>query len=89
MEYRGLSTACCKVLESQSGLCALMEYVCKNPACCVEVRHNYLNCYYRGGSLFRMTFKPKSQKTEFKFDPKFFALKQPLCPGVYLIQNPS
>lgn len=79
MEYQGLSTACCKVLESQSGLCALMEYVCKNPACCVEVRHNYLNCYYRGGSLFRMTFKPKSQKTEFKFDPKYFALKQPLC----------
>ena len=79
MEYRGLSNGCCRMLESQSGLRALMECVCKDPACCVEVRHNYLNCYYRGGSLFRMAFKPKSQKLEFKFDPKYFALKQPLC----------
>lgn len=79
MEYRGLSTGCCRMLESQSGLRALMECVCKDQACCVEVRHNYLNCYYRGGSLFRIVFKPKSQKLEFKFDPKYFALKQPLC----------
>ena len=79
MKYRGLSTDCCRMLESSSGLRALMERVCKDPACCVEVRYNYLNCYYRGGSLFRMTFKPKSQKSEFKFDPKYFALKQPLC----------
>ena len=71
MEYRGLSTACSQMLESPSGLRALMECVCKDPACCVEVRHNYLNCYYRGGSLFRMTFKPKSQKLEFKFDPNY------------------
>lgn len=79
MEYRGLSTACCQMLESRSGLHALMERVCKDPACCVEVRHNYLNCYYRGGSLFRMIFKPKSQKLEFKFDPKYFVLKNPSC----------
>lgn len=79
MEYRGLSTDCCQMFESQSGMRALMECVCKDPACCVEVRHNYLNCYYRGGSLFRIIFKPKIQKLEFKFDPKYFALKQPIC----------
>lgn len=79
MKYRGLSTTCCQMLESISGLRALMECVCKDQTCCIEVRHNYLNCYYRGGSLFRMAFKPKSQKPEFKFDPKYFALKQPLC----------
>lgn len=79
MEYRGLSTACCQMLESVSGLRALLERVCNDPACCVEVRHNYLNCYYRGGSLFRMTFKPKSKALEFKFDPKYFALKHSPC----------
>ena len=79
MEYRGLSTACCRMLESPSDLRALMERVCKDPACCVEVRHNYLNCYYWGGSLFRMKLKSKSQKPEFKFDPKYFVLKNPSC----------
>lgn len=79
MEYRGLSTACCQMLESVSDLRTLMEYVCKDPTCCVEVRHNYLNCYYRGGSLFKMKLKPKSQKLEFKFDPKYFVLKIPSC----------
>lgn len=79
MEYRGLSAGCCEMLKPVSDLRMLMECVCKDPACCIEVRHNYLNCYYRGGSLFRMKLKPKSQKTEFKFDPKYFVLKNPSC----------
>lgn len=81
MEYRGLSEACYQMLESGSipGLHALLERVCNDPACCVEVRHNYLSCYYRGGSLFKMKFKPKSKQLEFKFAPKYFSLKQAPC----------
>lgn len=79
MEYRGLSVACCQMLESVLGLRALLERICNDPTCCVEIRHNYLNCYYRGGSLFKMKFKPKSKQLEFKFDPRYFVLKQPPC----------
>lgn len=77
MEYRGFSTACRQMLESAPDLHALLERICHDSTCCVEVRHNYLNCYYRGGSLFKMKFKPKSKQLEFKFDPKYFSLKQP------------
>lgn len=76
MEYRGLSTASCQMLESVPGLRALLEHVCNDPSCCIEVRHNYLNCYYRGGSLFKMKFKPMSKQLEFKFDSKYFELKK-------------
>lgn len=94
MEYRGLSAACCQMLESVSGLRALLEMVCNDPICCVEVRHYYLNCYYRGGSLFRMKFKPMSRQLEFKFDPKYFALKRPSCAAhkdlkAWVDSNPS
>lgn len=79
MEYRGLSAACCKMYGSMPDLRALLEVVCRDPDCCVEVRHNYLSCYYRGGSLFRMKFKPMVQKLEFSFDPKYFAVKRSPC----------
>lgn len=78
MEYRGLSTNCYKMRESTPDLRALLDHVCNDMTCCVEVRHNYLNCYYRGGSLFRMEFKPKSKQVEFTFDSRYFMLKQPL-----------
>lgn len=78
MEYRGLSTNCYKMRESVPDLRALLDRVCNDMTCCVEVRHNYLNCYYRGGSLFRMEFKPKSKRVEFTFDSMYFMLKQPL-----------
>lgn len=77
MEYRGFSKACYRMLESRSDLRMLLDCVCNDSECCVEVRHNYLNCYYRGGSIFRMEFKPRLKKLKFKFDSKYFSLKSP------------
>lgn len=75
MEYRGLSDACHKMILEDAALNGLIARICGDPDCNVEIRHNYLNCYYRGGSLFRLGFKPLAQKLEFTFDPKYFHLK--------------
>jgi len=76
MEYRGFSGKCFELVKSAPGLQALLERICHDPACHVEVRHNYLNCYYRGGSLFRMKCRPHNKQVEFWFDPKYFNLKK-------------
>lgn len=79
MEYRGFSEACCQMITLGSDLGMLLDSVCNDPECCAEVRHNYLNCYYRGGSIFRMEFKPRLKKLEFKFDSKYFSHKSPIA----------
>lgn len=76
MDYRGLSAKCHQMIRDNADLNALITYVCSDPDCNVEIRHNYLNCYYKGGSLFRMELKPRSaQKLAFTFNAKYFHLK--------------
>lgn len=75
-KYRGLSGACFQMIDTIPGLQTLMEHVCLNdPECSVEIRHNYLNCYYHGGSMFKLTFNTSSKTLAFEFDPKYFNLQ--------------
>ncbi len=82
MEYRGLSEECLHLLTSKPGWQTLLDRVRRDPDCCVEVRHNYLNCYYRGGSLFKMEFKPRSGQVALTFDSNYFKLKK-TSPAAY------
>lgn len=75
-KYRGLSEACFQMIETIPGLQALMDHIChSDPECSVEIRHNYLNCYYHGGSMFKLTFNTPSKTLTFEFDPKYFDLR--------------
>lgn len=75
-KYRGLIEDCFQMIEENLGLQALMEHICHgDPECSVEIRHNYLNCYYHGGSMFKLTFNTPSKTLTFEFDPKYFNLQ--------------
>lgn len=73
-KYRGLSENCFRMIEKDSDLQALMDHICHgDPECSVEIRRNYLNCYYHGGSMFKLTFNTKT--LTFEFDLKYFELQ--------------
>ncbi|MDE6591123.1 MAG: hypothetical protein K2K53_12445 [Oscillospiraceae bacterium] len=75
-EYRGLSEICFQMIETIPGLQELMDHVChSDPECSVEIRHDYLNCYYHGGSMFKLTFNTLGKTLTFTFDPKYFNLQ--------------
>ena len=48
-KYRGLSEACIQIIEADDELQALLKRASDTPYR-LEVRHNYLNCYYQSGS---------------------------------------
>lgn len=50
-------------------LSSLLDAVKADDTLCLEIRNNYINIYYRGGSLYRIT-KP-NKKYLFKFDPGY------------------
>lgn len=50
-------------------LSSLLDAVKADDTLCLEIRNNYINIYYRGGSLYRIT-KPNN-KYLFKFDPGY------------------
>lgn len=75
-QYRELDKACFEKIKTIPGLQALIDHVCHHdPELSVEIRHNYLNCYYKGGSIFKLIFNQKT--LTFEFDPKYFELDDP------------
>ena len=79
MEYRGFRENCFRLIEELPDVHRLIETVGRDGECWVGIRHNYMNCYYRGGSLFKMEIKPVKKQVEFRFDPKYFKLKKTPC----------
>lgn len=75
LEYRSLDNVCFEMIEKDSALKELLERVRQDPDCRIEVRHNYLNCYYRCGSMFKLTFNTGRRTLTFTFDPKYLELK--------------
>lgn len=76
LECRGLCPECFKMKEADEGLQALLNYVKHDPACWLEVRHDYLSCYYRGGSIFKLTFNVPGQTLTFEMDKKYLKLEK-------------
>lgn len=79
MEYRGFSEDCFRMIEELPDVHRLIETVGRDGECWVGIRHNYMNCYYRGGSLFKMEIKPVKKQVEFRFDSEYFKLKKTPC----------
>lgn len=82
-DYRGLSEGCFRLIEADAGLKALLDRVGHDPYR-LEVRRNYLSCYYHSGSVFKLELSPitprspktrKKRELEFTFDAEYFALK--------------
>ena len=66
---RGINTEFIKALKSGE-LTFVLDKALKEPDnYCIEIRENYLNLYYRGGSALKITQKPKGY--HFKFDDKY------------------
>lgn len=62
------------VADLKDGILApLRRAVISDSSLCMELRGNYVNIYYRGGNLMRITQLPKGYK--FFFDPKYFSSK--------------
>ena len=73
-EYRGLSKVCFQMIERDEGLRALLKRASDAPYR-LEVRHNYLNCYYQSGSVFKLEFKVRDERLAFEFNSNYFSLK--------------
>lgn len=76
MDCRGLSPECFDRIRKDEGLLALLDHIKNDQACCLEVRHNYLSCYYRGGSMLKLEFNLRKKNLTFTFDPKYVELKK-------------
>jgi hypothetical protein len=68
---RGLSTTFLKDLKTGI-LQPLLHYVQSDHTLCLCIRDNYINLYYRGGNLFRLSAVPKDQSYKGHFDTKYF-----------------
>ena len=56
----------------QSGfLSPIRERVLADSTLCLEFRQNYVNLYYRGGNLLRLSQRPSGYAAE--FDPQYWA----------------
>lgn len=80
MGKRAISGAMMEALKS-GALHPLLEAVRQDDTLCLELRGTFINIYYRGGSLFRIT--ERSAAYEVKFDTKYCVYDKSL-PG-----NPS
>ena len=76
MNCRGLAPDCFDMIRKDEGLWALLNHIKGDRACCLEVRHNYLSCYYRGGSMLKLAFNPCRKTLTFRFDPKYVDSKK-------------
>ena len=74
MDCRGLGPDCFDMIRKDEGLQALLDHIKSDHACCLEVRCNYLSCYYRGGSMLKLEFNLRQKNLTFTFDPQYLAI---------------
>lgn len=72
-KYRSLNEICFQMIEADDGLQALLNHIVDDPAYRLEVRRNYLNCYYHSGTVFKLEFKVRNRGLEFTFNSNYFA----------------
>lgn len=75
VQGRGLSESFLGDLRTPAGrLNWLLRRVIADQTLCLEIRSGYINIYYRGGSLFKVTEDARSQcGYSFFFDPKYLS----------------
>ena len=76
MDCRGLDSDCFDMIRKDEGLQALLDHIKGDHDCCLEVRCNYLSCYYRGGSMLKLEFNLCQKNLTFTFDPQYLDLKK-------------
>lgn len=81
---RGLSDTFIKELKS-GFLKPVLDTVRSDPTLCLEIRKNYINIYYRGGNILKITQR-KRKNVSFlaHFEKKYFSEATPILPQCLL-----
>lgn len=84
MSARGISTDFEQDLSS-GVLKPILDEVHRDQNITIEIRRNYINVYYRGGNLLRITAKQTGYL--FKFDLNYLKSSNPLKTGISALPN--